>query len=55
MQRKLLKLDNSDKNEDKNVETEEDMEMGDISSNLGVILAVKMKLGRMLNDEDKSM
>ena len=37
------------------METEKDMEMGDMSSNLGVILAVKMKLGRMMNDEDQSM
>ena len=44
-----------DKNEDKNVETEEDMEMGDISLNLGVILVVKMKLGRMMNDELESL
>ena len=40
---------------DKNVETEEDMEMGDIQLNLGVILVVKMKLGRMMNDELESL
>ena len=42
------KIESSDKNEDKNVETKEDTEMGDISSNLGVILLVKMILGRMM-------
>lgn len=44
-------IESSDKNEDKNEETGEDMELGDISSNLGGYPASKDDTGK--NDEDE--